>query len=272
MPRSEIRISSQESLAQYLVSLWAYRELLFFLAWRDVLVRYKQTTIGVAWALFKPIFTVATLTFVFGKISDTPAFGVPYPLLVATGTIPWLYFSTAVTESSASVVGNSSLVSKIYFPRLLIPVTSLLVAAIDFGIGLAFFAFYLLTVGWPVEAPIFYLPLFLILLFSVTFGIGVWVSALSVRYRDVKLLVPFLVQFALYASPVGFASNAVPSGWKPFLAINPMVGVLDGIRWTVCGLSPYWPAVIWSASFSIVTMITGVIYFRHLEKVFADII
>jgi lipopolysaccharide transport system permease protein len=259
---------------RYLLDLWHYRELFFFLAWRDLLVRYKQTLVGVGWALIRPVLTMLALTFVFQRLSRMPAGGVPYSLLVLCGILPWSFFASALTESGNSLVASSSLISKVYFPRLVIPVGTLVTSLVDFLVA---FAFLLVLLAWHRFVPppqICLLPLFVLLAVATALGPGIWVAAAMVRYRDFRFIVPFVVQFGLYVSPVGFQSGVVPPELRLIHALNPLVGVIDGFRWCILGGEHgiYLPALLISMASSLVLLATGVWYFRKMERSFADVI
>ena len=230
---NDLVIEAGSAERQYWKDLWRYRELFYFLAWRDLLVRYKQTTVGVAWSLIRPLLTMIVLTVVFGKLGKMPAGGVPYPILVMCGMLPWQFFSTALSESGNSLVSNSNLISKIYFPRLVIPASSVITSFIDFIVS---FALLVLLMTWyrftPSPASAL-LPLFVALAFAASFGAGLWIASLMVEYRDFRFIVPFIVQFGLYLSPVGFSSEVVPERWRLLYSLNPMVGVIDGFRWCI---------------------------------------
>ena len=258
---------------QYWRDLWRYRELLYFLAWRDILVRYKQTVIGVAWAVIRPLLTMLVLTFIFGKLAKMDSGGVPYPVLVFCGMLPWQFFATAFSESGNSLVANASMISKVYFPRLVVPVSSVITSFVDFLISAALMVVLMIYYGYMPGSSIALLPIFVILAFATAFGAGLWVSALMVRYRDFRFIVPFIVQFGLYISPVGFSSNVVPEKWRLLYSMNPMVGVIDGFRCSILGeQNLYWPGLIISFLGVIVLIATGICYFRHTERTFADII
>lgn len=271
----EIVIRAGQAEANYWRDLWHYRELLYFLAWRDILVRYKQTLIGIAWALVRPVAMVAVLTIVFNKVAGlgAPA-GVPYPLLVYAGMLPWQFFSTAVSDASASLIGNSSLISKVYFPRLIVPAGAVVTSFVDFAITLVLMAGMMAWYGYLPDARVLATPLFIGLAFGIAFGMGVWLAALNVKYRDFRYIVPFIVQFGVYISPVGFSTTSVPPGWRLLYAANPMVGVIDGFRWALLrGDSPlWWPSVLMSAVTTAVVCVVGIWYFRHTERSFADVI
>ena len=262
----------------YWRDLWRYRELFYFLAWRDILVRYKQTVIGVAWAVIRPFLTMVVFTVVFSKIAKLPAPGsVPYPLLVFAALLPWQFFSTALSESSGSLIGNANLISKIYFPRLIVPASSVITSFVDFLITLAMMVVLMLWYQFLPDWRLFLLPAFIILAFATSFGIGLWLCALNVEYRDFRYIVPFIVQFGLYVSPVGFSSSLVLERWPalyPYYCLNPMVGVIDGFRWCLLrGQTPF-PLSAFSISVfvSVALCATGIWYFRKMERTFADVI
>ena len=232
---NEITIEAGRGERQYWRDLWRYRELFYFLAWRDILVRYKQTVIGVAWAVIRPMLTMLVLSFIFGKLAKMDSGGVPYPILVFCGMLPWQFFATAFSESGNSLVSNAGMISKVYFPRLVVPVSSVITSFVDFLISAVLLALMMVYYGYVPGPGIFFLPLFIVLAFATAFGAGLWISALMVRYRDFRYIVPFVVQFGLYISPVGFSSNVVPPEWRMLYSMNPMVGVIDGFRWAILG-------------------------------------
>lgn len=270
----EIEIVAGQSGRRYLRDLWRYRELFLFLAWRDLLVRYKQTIVGVGWSVIRPLLTMLILTLVFGKLGKMPSGGVPYPLLVFCALLPWQFFSTALAESGNSVVANSNLVSKVYFPRLIIPASSVIISLVDFLVSLVFLVVLLFWYGFLPPATAVFFPLFAILAFLAAFAVGVWAAALMVRYRDVRFVVPFVVQFGLYVSPVGFFSKVVPEKWRLLYSLNPMVGVIDGFRWSILGGQHelYWPGLAISIVSVMILLVSGIWYFRRTERVFADVI
>jgi lipopolysaccharide transport system permease protein len=253
--------------------LWRYRELLGFLAWRDIKIRYKQTTLGVLWALIQPAVTLVVFTFVFGKLAAMPSGSAPYPLLVLCGLLPWQLFSAAFSSASGSLVANSHLISKIYFPRLIIPLSSIAVALIDFLVVLvllaAMFAWYRFVPDWR----ILLLPGFVGLALLTALGTGLWLTALTVKYRDFRFVVPFLLQIGLFLSPVGFSSSNLPN-WRLFYSLNPMVGAIDGFRWCLLrGNAPLDPAgLAVSAGMMALLLVSGLAYFRQTERTFADLI
>ena len=274
MPQ-ELIIEAGRGERQYWRDLWTYRELFYFLAWRDILVRYKQTVIGIAWAVIRPFATMVVFTVVFSRIAKLPAPGaVPYALLVMAAMLPWQFFSTALSESSNSLIGNANLISKIYFPRLIIPAGSVITSFVDFLITLGLMAALMLWYHFLPDWHIFLLPAFVVLAFGCSFGIGLWLCALNVEYRDFRYIVPFIVQFGLYISPVGFSSAIVPEKWRLLYSLNPMVGVIDGFRWCLLrGESPFQlSAFLISAFITVVLCASGVWYFRKMERTFADVI
>ena len=270
----DLVVEPGRSKKNYWNDLWRFRELFLFLAWRDILVRYKQTSIGLAWSLIRPFLTMIVFTVIFGRLAKLPSEGVPYPILVYAGMLPWQFFATSFTDASNSLLTNSNMLTKIYFPRLIIPVSTVIVNLVDFLIS------FIILVGlmiWYHFAPswsILFLPLFLILAILTALGAGIYVAALNVKYRDFKYIVPFVVQFGLYISPVGFSSNVVPDKWRLLYSINPMVGIIDGFRWSILGghSQIYLPGMILSIAFIFFLLIFGILYFRKMEKSFADII
>lgn len=270
----ELVIEAGRTERQYWQDLWRYRELFYFLAWRDILVRYKQTVIGIAWALIRPFLTMVVFTVVFGRIAKLPSEGVPYPILVFAAMLPWQFFANALSESSNSLIANSNLLSKVYFPRLIIPTSSVIVSFVDFLISgmilLGLMAWYNFLPGWQILT----LPFFILIAFSAAIGAGLWLAALNVQYRDFRYIVPFVVQFGLYISPVGFSSSIIPQKWKLIYSLNPMVGVIDGFRWAILGQNTqlFTHGFLISIGLVIVLLSTGILYFRKMEKMFADVI
>jgi lipopolysaccharide transport system permease protein len=267
-------IEAGRTESQYWRDLWRYRELFVFLAWRDLLVRYKQTVVGVAWSLIRPLLTMLVLTFVFGKIGQLPSGGAPYPLLVFCGMLPWQFFSTALSESGNSLITNSNLVSKVYFPRLVIPASSVITSFVDFLISAVFLGALMLWYQHVPPVSIVFLPFFVLLAFAASLGIGLWVAALMVEYRDFRFITPFIVQFGLYVSPVGFQSSVVPETYRLLYSLNPMVGVIDGFRWCVLGgeHTTGLPDVAMSVVGVGLLLFSGIWYFRRTERTFADVI
>jgi homopolymeric O-antigen transport system permease protein len=270
----EITIEAGRTERQYWKDLWNYRELFYFLAWRDILVRYKQTVIGVLWALLRPLLIMVVFTIVFGKLAKLPSGGVPYPILVFTALLPWQFFSNSLTESSSSLINNSNLISKVYFPRLVIPTSSVIVSFVDFIIsGAILFVLMLWYDFWPTWC-VLTLPFFILIAFTASMGVGLWISALNVKYRDFRYIVPFIVQFGLYISPIGFSSSVVPENWRLLYSLNPMVGVIEGFRWAILGknIEYYIPGFTLSICLVILIFTGGLWFFRKTEKTFADII
>lgn len=270
----ELIIEAGRTERQYWRDLWRYRELFYFLAWRDILVRYKQTVIGIAWALIRPFLTMVVFTVVFGRIAKLPSEGVPYPILVFAAMLPWQFFANALSESSNSLITNSNLLSKVYFPRLIVPTSAVIVSFVDFLISgmilLGLMAWYNYVPGWQILT----LPLFILIAFSAAMGAGLWLAALNVQYRDFRYIVPFIVQIGLYISPVGFSSNVIPQEWKLLYSLNPMVGVIDGFRWAILGQYTEFFSKGFFVSLTLIAslFLTGIKYFRKMEKKFADII
>ena len=259
----------------YWRDLWRYRELFYVLAWRDLSVRYKQTVIGAAWAMIRPFLTMLVFTVIFGRVAGLPSDGtVPYALMVFAGMLPWTFFSTSLTEASGSLIGNSNLISKVYFPRLIVPTATVGVAladlAISFAILVVMMAWYRFVPGWQILT----LPAFILLAFVASIGPGLWITALNVKYRDFRYVIPFVIQLGLYVSPVGFSSNVVPPEWRLLYSLNPMVGVIDGFRWAILGGQGglYLPGLAISIAVAIGFLWFGIRHFRGTEKSFADLI
>jgi lipopolysaccharide transport system permease protein len=270
----ELIIEAGRTEAQYWRDLFRYRELFYFLAWRDVLVRYKQTVIGVLWAVIRPLLTMVVFVFVFGKIAKLPTDGVPYPVMVFAAMLPWQLFATSLSEGSSSLIGNANLISKVYFPRLIVPASAVIVSFVDFAISAVLLAVLMLWYHvWP-TLHLFALPLFTVVALIASTGAGLWLAALTVKYRDFRYVVPFIVQFGLYLSPVGFSSSIVPEKWRLLYSLNPMVGVIDGFRWSVSGgRSPlYLPGLVLSLIVLVLLLVSGIWYFRKTERTFADVI
>ena len=219
----------------YWRDLWLYRELFFFLAWRDILVRYKQTVIGIVWALGRPLITMLVFTLVFSKLAKLPSDGVPYPILVFAALLPWQFFSSAFSGAGDSLISNAGMISKVYFPRLVIPASAVIVSFVDFLISVVILVGLMIWYGFAPNLRMLTLPLFIFVAFAAAMGAGLWIAALNVKYRDFRIIVPFVVQFGLYISPVGFSSNIVPEKWRLLYSLNPMVGVIDGFRWAILG-------------------------------------
>lgn len=272
--QTELIIEPNRPVLHYWKDVWCYRELFWFLVWRDILVRYKQTVVGVAWSVLKPLVTMIVFTVVFGKLAKLPDSGVPYPLLVFSAMLPWNFFSNALSEGSGSLVGNANLVSKVYFPRIVIPLSSVIISLVDFVISLAIMACIMLWYGYMPDWQIMTLPLFLTMAVLPVAGAGLWFASLNVRYRDFRFVVPFILQLGLYISPVGFLSSIVPEQWRLLYALNPMVGVIDGFRWAILRgrAELFWPGILLSTLLSMLLLTSGLWYFRKTERVLADVI
>ena len=258
----------------YWFDLWRFRGLLYFLSWRDVLVRYKQTIIGLTWVLVRPILTTIVFVIVFHKLAGLPSNGVPYPIFVLSALLPWQFFSSSLVDSSNSLLSSAGMISKIYFPRLIIPISSIIVSVIDFTISL--FLLFLLIAWYQVSITwhLLFLPLFFLMALLTSLGCGVYFSALNMKYRDFRFIVPFIAQFGLYISPVGFDSNLIPEKWRLIYSLNPMVGVIDGFRWAILGGNEalYLPGLFISLSVMSFILFFGIRYFRKTEKLFADLV
>ncbi len=274
MSRKSVIIEAGKRDKRYWKDIWEYRELFFFLAWRDILVRYKQTVIGIAWSVLRPFLTMVVFTVIFGKLAKFPSGDAPYPILVYAAMLPWQFFANSLSESSNSLVTNSNMISKVYFPRMIVPASSVALGIADFLISLLILAFLMIWYHFIPDWRIVTLPLFFLLAIITSLGASLWFAALNVRYRDFRYIVPFLVQFGLYISPVGFASGVVPEKWRLLYSMNPMVGVIDGFRWAILGdvSGMYWPGFLISFILSAFLLYGGIRYFRGTEKVFADII
>ena len=271
---TELIIEAGHTERNYWRDLFRYRELFYFLAWRDVLVRYKQTVIGILWAVLRPILTMLVFTFVFSRIAKLPAEGLPYPVMVFAAMLPWQLFATSLSEGSGSLINNSNLISKVYFPRLIVPASAVIVSFVDFAISMVLLgiliAFYQVWSGWALLT----LPIFTGLALLASAGAGIWLAALTVKYRDFRYVVPFIVQFGLYLSPVGFSSSIVPEKWRLLYSLNPMVGVIDGFRWAISGGKTVFPqqSLVLSLIMVAILLASGIWYFRKTERTFADVI
>lgn len=271
----EIVIAPGGISQNYWRELWRYRELFQVLAWRDVAIRYKQTAIGVAWAVVRPLLTMVVFTLVFSRLAKLPSDGgVPYAVMVLAGVLPWTFFATALSDASNSLVGNANLIGKTYFPRLIVPAAAILAALVDFCVGLLILAAMMVGFsvipGWQLA----FLPLIVLAALLTALGPSLWITAVNVRYRDFRFVVPFLVQLGLYVSPVGFGSNVVPERWRLVYSLNPMVGVIDSFRWCILGgRSPlYWPGIGVGAAVAAFGLWIGLRQFRKLERNFADLL
>jgi len=270
----QFTIEAGKAERHYWQDLWRYRELFYILAWRDISVRYKQTVIGVLWAVLRPLLTMMIFVVVFSKIAKLPSEGVPYPIFVFAAMLPWTFFASSFSDASNSLIGNSNLISKVYFPRLIIPVASVFVSLVDFIISFVILLFLMAYYSYWPTWHIVTLPLFLGLGFFATLGAGVFVASLNVKYRDFRFVVPFIVQLGLYISPVGFSTTIVPEKYQLLYYLNPMVGVIDGFRWAISGGSTALNSTEVLVSGVVTTMLCllGVVNFRKAEKTFADVI
>lgn len=270
----ELVIEAGRTEAQYWKDIWRYRELFYFLAWRDIIVRYKQTVLGVAWALIRPLLATVVSTVVFGNLARFPSHGVPYPILVIAGVLPWQFFANSLSECSLSLINNANLVAKIYFPRLIVPASAVIVSFVDLLISgiilLALMAWYDFMPDWRIIT----LPLFILIAFAAALGGGLWLAALNVKYRDFRHIVPFIVQFGFYISPVPYTSSIVPDKWRLLYSLNPMVSAIDGFRWALLGgrSQLYMPGFIVSLGVISLVLASGIWYFRKTERTFADVI
>ena len=271
----EIIIEPGRSEKNYWTDLWRFRELFYILSWRDISVRYKQTVIGILWALIRPLLTMVVFTIIFGKMAKLPSDGnAPYAIMVYAGMLPWQFFASSITATSNSLIGNTNLITKVYFPRLIIPASSIITSFVDFLISFAILIFLMFYFSFFPDWKIIFILGFLSLAFLTALGTGLFITALNVKYRDFRYIVPFIVQLGLYISPVGFSSNVVPDEYRLIYSLNPMVGVIDGFRWAILGgeSSIYLPGLILSVFVALFFMIIGLTKFRKMEKTFADII
>jgi lipopolysaccharide transport system permease protein len=272
--QQELVIEAGRTEQEYWKDIWRYRELFYFLAWRDILVRYKQTAIGIGWALIRPFLTMVVFTVVFGQLAKLPSQGAPYPILVFSAMLPWQFFSNSLSECSNSLIGNANLISKVYFPRLIVPTSAVVVSFVDFLISgmilLGLMAWYNFVPSWRILT----LPIFIAIAFAASMGAGLWFASLNVKYRDFRYIVPFIVQFGLYISPVGFSSSVVPEKWRLLYSLNPIVGVIDGFRWAILGGESklYLPGFLLSLALVFLLLFSGIWYFRKTERTFADVI
>ncbi len=274
-PEFDLIIEPTRGFQNYWRDLWRYRELFLFMAWRDILVRYKQTIIGIAWSVIRPLLTMIVFTVIFGRLAQFPTEGeAPYPILVFAAMLPWQMFANALSESSNSLIVNSNMLSKVYFPRLVMPTSAVVVSLVDFMISFCLLVLIMFWYGFMPGIRFFTLPLFLGLATVTALGFGFWLSALNVKYRDFRYIVPFMVQFGLYVSPVGFSSGVIPEQWRLLYSLNPMVGVIDGFRWAILGgdSSLYLPGFLISIALSILVFVSGLVYFRRMERTFADVV
>jgi lipopolysaccharide transport system permease protein len=253
--------------------LWEYRELIYFLTWRDIKVRYKQTALGATWAILQPLLTMLIFSLFFGRLAKMPSDGIPYPLFSMAGLVPWTFFAFGLSQSSNSLVTSSNMIKKIYFPRLIIPISTVFSGVIDFALAFVLLLGMLLWNGIHLTANVVFLPLFLLLAVTSSLAVGLWLSALNVRYRDVRYAVPFVVQFWMYATPIAYPSSLLPEPWKTLFGLNPMAGVVEGFRWCLLGVNTQPGPMLWvSAGVAVMLLFSGAFYFRRMEKTFADIV
>jgi lipopolysaccharide transport system permease protein len=270
----ELLIEPGRTEKNYWGDLWRYRELFYILAWRDISVRYKQTAIGVLWAILRPFLAMVIFTVVFGRIAKMPAHGIPYPILVFSAMLPWQFFSTSLSEAGNSLIGNTNLISKVYFPRLIIPAGAVITSLVDLLISAGLLGILMIWFRFTPDWRLLTLPLFTLMAFLAALGPGLLLTALNVKFRDFRYVIPFIVQFGLFISPVGFSSEVIPENWRLFYSLNPMVGVIDGFRWAICrGASGiYLPGFALSMLVVALFLFLAIWYFRRTEKTFADII
>jgi lipopolysaccharide transport system permease protein len=256
-----------------LKELWEYRELLYFLTWRNIKVRYKQTSLGAAWAIIQPFMTMVVFSLFFGKLAGVPSDGIPYPIFSFTALVPWTFFAGGLAQSSNSLVGNSNLLKKVYFPRLAIPISTVLSEAVDFALAFVLLMGMMVYYGVAPTINVLYLPLFVMLALVTSLGVGLWLSALNVQFRDVRYIVPFITQFWMFATPIAYPSSLLPETWRIVYGINPMVGVVEGFRWALLGTgNAPGPMVGVSALAALLLLAGGAFYFRRMEKTFADVV
>jgi len=256
-----------------LKELWEYRELLYFLVWRDIKVRYKQTVLGAAWAIIQPFFTMVVFSIFFGRLAGIPSDGLPYPIFAYCALLPWQLFSHALTESGNSLVGNQNLITKVYFPRLVIPLSAVLAGLVDFAVAFLVLVGMMAYYGIAPTIPAVTLPLFILLAIATALAVGLWLSALNVQYRDVRYTIPFLTQFWLFSTPIAYPSSLVPEGWRVLYGLNPMAGVVEGFRWALLGTrNAPGPMLAVSVAVVVALLVGGLYYFRRMEKGFADVV
>ena len=253
--------------------MWAYRELLYFLIWRDIKVRYKQTTLGITWAVLQPLLTMVVFTIFFGRLAKVPSDGIPYPVFNFCALLPWTMFSRGLSESSTSLVAKTNLVSKVYFPRLIIPIAPIMASLVDFSIAFVIFAGLMVFYGIVPTMATLMLPLFILFAMVSALAISLWLSALNVEYRDVRHTIPFLTQFWMFASPIAYSSSLIPEQWRFLYGLNPMAGVIEGFRWALLGkMQPNMGLLFISAGIVLILLFSGLVYFTRMEKTFADVI
>ncbi|MGC8667500.1 MAG: ABC transporter permease [Chthonomonadales bacterium] len=253
--------------------LWEYRELLYFLTWRDIKVRYKQTALGAAWAIIQPFFTMVVFSLFFGKLAKIPSDRIPYPIFSYTALVPWTFFATGLANASNSLVGSANLIKKVYFPRLAVPIATVLSGVVDFALAFAVLVGMMLYYGIRPGLGVVWLPAFLLLALVTSLGVGLWLSALNVQYRDVRYVVPFITQFWMFATPIAYPSSLLSAKWRTIYGLNPMAGVVEGFRWALIGKTPApGPLILASALAALALLVSGAFYFRRMERTFADVV
>lgn len=273
--KDELIIEAGRGEKHYWKDLWRYKELFYILSWRDIKVRYKQTTIGAAWAIIRPLLTMIVFAFIFGRVAGMAnQSAAPYMIIVFAGLLPWQFFANALSEASNSLIGNTNLISKIYFPRMIIPASSIITSLVDFGISFAILLVLMVIYRFAPPIQILALPLFIVLTFLLAFGTGLYATALNVKYRDFRYIIPFIIQYGIYISPVGFTTDKIVErigeGAQNWIYLNPLTGIIDGFRWCIVGDAMYWPGFLISVSVIVFFLLVGVWYFRKTEKSFAD--
>lgn len=265
--------SSRGWLSINLDELWEYRELLYFLTWRDIKVRYKQTVLGAAWAIIQPFFTMVVFSLFFGRLAQIPSDGVPYPIFAFAALVPWTFFANGLAQSSNSLVGSASLLTKVYFPRLAVPIACVLSGVVDFFLAFTVLLLMMLGFGMIPTANVIWLPLFLLLALVTSLGVGLWFSAMNVLFRDVRYIIPFITQLWLFATPIAYPSSMISEPWRTLYGLNPMVGVVEGFRWALLGTgSAPGPMMVMSSLAAVGILVGGLFYFRRMEKSFADVV
>jgi lipopolysaccharide transport system permease protein len=252
--------------------LWDHRELVYFLVWREIKVRYKQTALGAAWAIMQPLFTMVIFSLFFGRLAKMPSDGAPYPIFVLVALLPWTFFSNGISQAANSLVNSANLVGKIYFPRLAVPIGSVLAALVDFGVAFSLVGIALVLYRVPLTWNLLSLPVFILLALTLALGVGFWLAALNVEYRDIRYIVPFMTQLWMFATPIAYPSSLLSDKWRLVYGLNPMVGVIEGFRWALLGSGDPGPTIAISAAMAVVLLVSGAFYFRRMEQAFADII
>lgn len=271
MQTEEIIIRPGLTEKNYWRDIWRYRELFYILSWRDIKVRYKQTVVGAAWSVIRPLLTTIIFTFIFSRVAKLPPAGAaPYALMVYVGMLPWQFFASSLSEASNSLIGNANLISKVYFPRMIVPASSVITGLVDFGISFCLMLLMFVYYQFIPPVQILLLPLFILIAFLCAFGVGLYLTAVNVKYRDFRYIIPFIVQFGLYITPVGFSSSVIDPEWRILFSLNPMVGVIDGFRWCLLGDPFYLDSFVCSMVIMLLFLFVGIRYFRKLERSFAD--